>query len=125
MPVAVEVYLRALGSGDLGSVPFAPSVVFDSPLVPRLVGVGAVLQFLDGLRPVLLDVRAVRHVSYGGTVAVRVDLQTIDGIVPSLVLLDVASGLIQRVESFHDPRPFLSALAGRSQSPFLETEKKQ
>ena len=125
MPSAVEVYLRALGSGDMGKVPFAPSVIFDSPLGPRLIGVRAVLHFLDGLRRVVLNVRAGRHVSCGGCAAVRMDLQIADGVVPSVVLIDVVSGLIQRVESFHDPRPILSALAGRSRSPFLEMEKKQ
>jgi len=125
MPAAADVYLRAFLSGDLGSVPFAPSVTFDSPLTPRLIGIQAVLGFLGGLRSVFREVRPLRLVACGGCVAVRVDLQTAEGIVPSFVLMDVASGLIQSVESFHDPRPILSALAGRGQQPFLDMEKKQ
>jgi len=125
LPDAVAVYLQALRSRDLDSVPFAPSVTFDGPLAPRLIGVRAVLGFLGALLSVIHDVRPGRHFACGGGVALRVDLLAGEVCVPSFQLLDVAGGLIQRVGAFHDPRPILGALAGRGQSLFLEMENEQ
>ena len=104
----------------MDNVPFAPSVTFESPLTSRLIGVKAVLEFLCGFLAVVEDVRPLRHFAYDGGVAVRLDLHTAEAVVPSFQIFDVTSGLIQRVEAFHDPRLILSALTGRGQTPFLD-----
>lgn len=122
-PKAVESYLNAFRQHDLGDVPFAPSVIFESPLTARLVGIKGVLDFLTRLVAVIHDVRAVRQFVEDEYVAVQLDLHTAHLIVPSFELLQVSHGLIRQVRAFHDPRPILRALAATGRP--LSTEKKE
>ena len=46
---AVERYLNALKQKNLAEVPFAPDVVFEGPLSPKLTGAEAVKEFLNGI----------------------------------------------------------------------------
>jgi len=108
---AVESYLDALRRKDLSRVPFAPSVTFESPLSPRVVGVKAVSEFLTGMFPVIKDVRVRRHIVENEYVATRFDLDTTFGVIPVFDCFRVANGLIQEVRPFYDPRPITNAAA--------------
>jgi len=108
---AVESYLSGLRSKDLESVPFAPSVSFESPLSPRIVGIKPVTEFLTGLFPAVKDVRVLRHISENEWVATRFDLETVHGVIPVFDCFRVANGLIQEIRPFYDPRPLTNAAA--------------
>lgn len=120
---AIESYLDGLRKHDLADVPFAPSVAFESPLTPKLVGVQAVTGFIGRLLPAIRDVRAVRHFVQADCVATRCDLETPRGVVPSFELFHIANGLIQYVRAFHDPRPILRSLAAAGRPLSTEEEK--
>jgi len=106
---AVESYLAGLRGKDLDTVPFAPSVSFESPLSPRIVGVKAVTEFLKGLFPAIKDIRVLRHVVENEWVATRFDLDTTFGVIPVFDCFRVANGLIQEIRPFYDPRPITGA----------------
>jgi catechol 2,3-dioxygenase-like lactoylglutathione lyase family enzyme len=108
---AVESYLDALRRKDLSRVPFAPSVSFESPLSPRVVGVKAVSELLTGMFPVIKDVRVRQHIVENEYVATRFDLDTTFGVIPVFDCFRVANGLIQEVRPFYDPRPITNAAA--------------
>ncbi len=106
---AVESYLDALRRKDLSRVPFAPSVSFESPLSPRVVGVKPVSEFLTGMFPVIKDVRVRQHIVENEYVATRFDLDTTFGVIPVFDCFRVANGLIQEVRPFYDPRPITNS----------------
>jgi glyoxylase I family protein len=108
---AVESYLDALRCKDLSRVPFAPSVTFESPLSPRVVGVKAVSELLTGMFPVIKGIRVRRHIVENEYVATRFDLDTTFGEIPVFDCFRVANGLIQEVRPFYDPRPITNAAA--------------
>jgi glyoxylase I family protein len=108
---AVESYLDGLRRKDLARVPFAPSVTFESPLSPRIVGVKAVTEFLTGMFPAIRDVQARQHIVQNDYVATRFDLDTPFGVIPVFDCFRVANGLIQEVRPFYDPRPITEAQA--------------
>ena len=62
---AVERYFNALKQKNLAEVPFAPDVVFEGPLSPKLTGAEAVKEFLNGILPEVQDVRIHRHIVDG------------------------------------------------------------
>lgn len=100
-----ESYLRGLRDKDLRAVPFAPGVTLESPLTPKLTGVGPVVAFLTGLFPAIKDVRITRVIADGEFVAVMFDLDTIFGVIPVFDYIRVANGLIQETRPYYDPRP--------------------
>ncbi len=108
---AVESYLDGLRKKDLSQVPFAPSVSFESPLSPRLVGIKAVTEFLTGMFPAIRDVSARQHIVENDYVATRFDLVTTFGVIPVFDCFRVVNGLIQEVRPFYDPRPITEARA--------------
>lgn len=108
---AVDAYFEGLKRKDLTRVPFAPSVSFESPLSPRLVGVKAVTEFLNGVFPVIKDVRVKQHIAENDYVATRFDLDTTHGVIPAFDCFRVSNGLIQEVRPFYDPRPITNAAA--------------
>lgn len=104
---AVESYLDAFRNGQVGDIPLAPSVTFESPLAGRLAGVEAVADFLGRLAGVVSGVRVFRHVVQDDCVASSLEFRTPAGPLRSLDLFEVAHGLIQHVQAFHDPRPLM------------------
>ena len=106
---AVESYMEGLRRKDLTKVPFAPSVSFESPLSPQLVGVKAVTEFLQGVFPVIKDVRVKQHIVENEYVATKFDLDTTYGVIPAFDCFRVSNGLIQEVRPFYDPRPITNA----------------
>jgi catechol 2,3-dioxygenase-like lactoylglutathione lyase family enzyme len=108
---AVESYFDGLRRKDLSQVAFAPSVSFESPLSPRLVGVKAVSEFLSGVFPVIKDVRIKQHIVDAEHVATRFELDTTFGVIPAFDWFRVSNGLIQELRPYYDPRPITNAAA--------------
>ena len=100
-----ESYLRGLRDKDLRAVPFAPGVTLESPLTPKLTGIGPVVAFLTGLFPAIKDVRITRVIADGEFVGAMFDLDTIFGVIPVFDCIRVADGLIQEIRPYYDPRP--------------------
>lgn len=111
---AVESYMDGLRRKDLSKVPFAPSVSFESPLSPHIVGVKAVTEFLTGVFPVIKDIRVKQHIVENEYVATKFDLDTTFGVIPAFDCFRVSNGLIQEVRPFYDPRPITNAGASSS-----------
>jgi catechol 2,3-dioxygenase-like lactoylglutathione lyase family enzyme len=107
---AVESYLDAFRNRQVSDIRLAPSVTYESPLAGHLAGVEAVVDFLGRLASVVNGVRVLRHVVQDDCVASRLEFQTPAGLLCSLDLFEVAHGLIQHVQAFHDPRPHLGVL---------------
>jgi hypothetical protein len=47
----VESYLSGLARKDLSSVPFAPGITFEGPLMPKLAGRETIVAFLTSIFP--------------------------------------------------------------------------
>lgn len=100
-----ENYFRALNAKDLSRVSFAPDVVFECPITPRLAGVAAVLEFLEGVFSVIKEVRVERCLADGEYVAARFELDTVYGLIPASDRIRIVGGQIKELRSFYDPRP--------------------
>jgi len=111
-PVAVvERYLRALKDRNLADVPFAPDVVFQGPLSPKLTGIDAVTEILEQMLPVIRDIRVERHIVDGEFVATMFELDTIFGMIPVCDCFHVVGGQLKQIRPFYDPRPILEGMA--------------
>ena len=95
----VESYLNGLASKDLSSVPFAPDITFEGPLVPKLVGREVVVGFLTSIFPFIKGIEIKQHVVDGNYVATVFDMETVN--VVDLCL--VVGGLLTEVRSFYYP----------------------
>ncbi len=100
-----EAYFRGLNAKDLSSVPFAPDVVFDSPITPKLAGVDAVLEFLEGVFSAIKEVRVQQCVAEGECVLARFDLDTVYGLIPASDCIRIVDGQIKELRPYYDPRP--------------------
>jgi hypothetical protein len=49
----VESYLNGLARKDLSSVPFAPGITFEGPLMPKLAGRETIVGFLTSILPLI------------------------------------------------------------------------
>src|SRR5262245_22483279 len=96
----VESYLAGLKAGDLSSVPLAPDVTYESPLSPQLSGREAI-SFLEGLRPVIRDLRLKRTVVEGENVACIFDFETTYGNIPVGDFFRIVDGRIQSIRPFY------------------------
>lgn len=101
----VESYFRALNAKDLSQVSFAPDVVFESPITPRLTGIRSVLEFLEGVLSVIKEVRVKQCVADGEYVAVRFELDTVYGLIPASDRIRITNGEIKELRPYYDPRP--------------------
>jgi limonene-1,2-epoxide hydrolase len=111
-PVAVvERYLRALKDRNLAGVPFAPDVVFQGPLSPKLTGIDAVMEILEQMLPVIRDVRIHRHITEGDWVATIFELETEFGVIPVCDCFHVVNGELKQIRPFYDPRPIVEGMA--------------
>jgi catechol 2,3-dioxygenase-like lactoylglutathione lyase family enzyme len=108
----VEAYIRALGTGDLTGVAFAPDVTFESPLTPgRLSGREAVLRFLQGVLPAVRGTKIARSFGNGEEVACRFEIETEAGPIPAFDYFRVSGGEIREIRPYFDPRPLAGAHA--------------
>jgi ketosteroid isomerase-like protein len=110
----VQTYLDGLRQGDLSRTPLAPDVTYESPLSPMIAGREAVA-FLEGLRPVIKDLRLRQSVVEGEHVACVFDFETIYGNVPVGDFFRIVDGRIKSIRPFYDPRPLTGAAAASTQ----------
>ena len=99
----VESYLLGLGKRDFSRVPFAPDVTYESPLTPKLAG-RDVIEFLEGVFPVVQGVEILQHIVEDDYVATLFDLQTIHGVIHVFDRFRVADGELKEIHPFYDPR---------------------
>jgi glyoxylase I family protein len=100
----VERYLRALETGTLHDVPFAPDVTFESPVAPKVTGRDAVIEALQGMVPLVRGVRVRDHVAEGEFVASRFELLTPFGPIDVFDRFRVVNALLTEIHPYYDPR---------------------
>jgi hypothetical protein len=99
----VESYLNGLASKDLSSVPFAPGVTFEGPLMPKLAGRETVVGFLTSIFPFIKDIEIKQHLVDGDYVATVFDMETVNGVDHVVDLCLVVGGLLTEVRAFYYP----------------------
>ncbi|MBA2379590.1 MAG: nuclear transport factor 2 family protein [Blastocatellia bacterium] len=104
---AVEAYLKALGTGDLESAPFAENITFINPVTGEGEGAEALRSFLIGFLPAIDSVEIVRHLTSADLVATEWKVHGIFGEIPIFELFRVADGMIVSSTAYFDPRPVL------------------
>jgi SnoaL-like domain len=100
---AVESYLNGLASKDLSSVPFAPDVTFEGPLMPKLAGREMVVGFLTNILPFIKGIEIKQHLVDGDYIATVFDMETVNGVDHVVDLCLVVSGLLTEVRAFYYP----------------------
>ena len=110
---AVLSYFDGLRTRLVDAVPFAADVRFESPLSPPLRGVGPVRDFLRGVLPAIKGVNVQHVIAEGEHVAVRFELDTINGLVPAFDFFRVVNGEIVEARPYYDPRPFTEPVGRR------------
>lgn len=100
-----ERLFQGLNSKDLSHVPFAPDVVFESPITPKLSGIKSVMEFLEGVLSVIKGAHLKDCKVEGEYVTVRFQLDTVYGLIPASDCMRVADGQIKELHPYYDPRP--------------------
>jgi hypothetical protein len=97
----VESYLNGLASKDLSSVPFAPDITFEGPLMPKLAGREKIVGFLTSILPFINGIEIQQHIVDGDYVATVFDMaKGVDHVVD---LCLVVGGLLTEVRAFYYP----------------------
>jgi len=110
--VAIAVrYFEALSRKDPRAAPLAPDVVMESPITPKLRGVGPVLEYLEGLTSVARAIRTLDFIAEGNKVAVQFELETEGGIIPGFECLEISEGFIKKLRPYFDTRPLIEGAA--------------
>jgi hypothetical protein len=99
----VESYLNGLASKDLSSVPFAPDITFEGPLMPKLAGRETILGFLTNIFPFIKGIEIKQHLVDGDYVATVFDMETVNGVDHVVDLCLVVGGLLTEVRAFYYP----------------------
>src|SRR5580698_4074897 len=99
----VESYLNGLANKDLSSVPFAPGITFEGPLVPKLAGREMVVGLLTSIFPFIKGIEIKQHIVDGDYVVTVFDMETINGVDHVVDLCLVVDGLLLEVRSFYYP----------------------
>ena len=100
---AVERYFNALKDKNLAEVPFAPDVVFEGPLSPKLTGAEVVREFLNGILPGIRGIHIQRHIAEGEFVATIFDMETDFGVIPMCDTFRIVNGQVAQIRPFFDP----------------------
>ena len=93
----VESYLNGLASKDLSSVPFAPDITFEGPLMPKLAGRETIVGFLTNILPFIKGIEIKQHLVDGNYVATVFDMETVNGLDHVVDLCLVVDGLLTEV----------------------------
>lgn len=107
----VEAYLNGLGAKNLGGVPFADDVTFESPLSPKITGAKALSDFLVGLFPAIKGVTIKRFVVEAPHVVAVFDFHTTFGTIPVCDVFRVEGGQLKEIRPYYDPRPITNPSA--------------
>ena len=99
----VESYLNGLARKDLSSVPFAPGMTFEGPLMPKLAGRETILGFLTSILPLIRGIEIKQHIVDGDYVATVFDMETINGVDHVIDLCLVVGGELKEVRAFYYP----------------------
>jgi hypothetical protein len=99
----VESYLNGLASKDLSSVPFAPDITFEGPLMPKLAGRETIVGFLTNILPFIKGIEIKQHLVDGDYVATVFDMETVNGVDHVVDLCLVVGGLLTEVRAFYYP----------------------
>ena len=99
----VESYLNGLANKDLSSVPFAPGITFEGPLVPKLAGRETIVGFLTSILPFIKGIEIKQHIVDGDYVVTVFDMETVNGVDHVVDVCIVAGGLLVEVRSFYYP----------------------
>ena len=101
----VESYLNGLACKDLSSVPFAPDMTFEGPLMPKLAGRETIVGFLTSILPLIRGIEIKQHIVDGDYVATVFDMETINGVDHVIDLCLVVGGELKEVRAFYYPSP--------------------
>ena len=99
----VESYLNGLASKDILSVPFAPGITFEGPLMPKLAGRETIVGFLTSILPFIKGIEIKQHIVDGDYVATVFDMETVNGVDHVIDLCLVVDGLLTEVRAFYYP----------------------
>ena len=99
----VESYLNGLARKDLFSVPFAPDMTFEGPLMPKLAGRETIVGFLTSILPLIRGIEIKQHIVDGDYVATVFDMETINGVDHVIDLCLVAGGELKEIRAFYYP----------------------
>ena len=99
----VESYLNGLVRKDLSSVPFAPGITFEGPLMPKLAGRETIVGFLTSIFPFIKGIEIKQHLVDGDYVATVFDMETVNGVDHVVDLCLVIDGLLTEVRAFYYP----------------------
>src|SRR6202167_2631410 len=99
----VESYLNGLASKDLSSVPFAPDIPFEGPLMPKLAGRETIVGFLTSIFPFIKGIEIKQHIVDGDCVATVFNMATINGVDHGIDLCHVVGGELKQVRAFYYP----------------------
>ena len=99
----VESYLNGLARKDLSSVPFAPGITFEGPLMPKLAGRETIVGFLTSILPLIRGIEIKQHLVDGDYVATVFDMETTNGVDHVMDLCLVVGGELKEVRAFYYP----------------------
>ena len=114
-----ESYLHGLASKDLSSVPFAPAITSEGPLMPKLAGRETIVGFLTSIFPFIKGVEIKQQIVNGDYGATVFDMETVNGVDHVVDLCRVVGGQLTEVRAFYYPNQILSSRAHsmREKSP--------
>ena len=99
----VESYLNGLARKNLTSVPFAPGITFEGPLMPKLAGRETIIGFLTSILPFIKGIEIKQHIADGDYVATVFDMETVNGVDHVVDLCLIVDGLLTEVRAFYYP----------------------
>ena len=106
---AVSAYVDGLRRKNVDEVPFSPDVRVESPLSSPIDGAQSVRAFLNSVCRAITGVRVLQLLSNGEYAAARLELDTVDGVIPAFDWFHVVDGAIVTLCPCYDLRPMLSA----------------
>ena len=99
----VESYLNGLARKDLSSVPFAPGITFEGPLMPKLSGRETIVGFLTSILPFIRGIEIKQHLVDRDFIATLFDMETDNGVDHVVDVCLVAGGELTQVRAFYYP----------------------
>ena len=99
----VERYLNGLANKDLSSVPFAPDITIEGPLMPKLAGRETIVGFLTSIFPFIKGIEIKQHIVDGDYVATVFDMETVSGVDHVVDICLVVGGFLIEVRAFYYP----------------------